>query len=140
MMSDNLTTEQVTVNIPNPGGKGGFADNPENINHGGRPKNVQRYDYWLQFFKDMKVADFELYLSSRSEGEMYLAESQAYKCMRSVAKDNKLWSIVADRTEGKAGQKINLNMQNEMQNQIQFVNFVPRPKVNNRQISGNGER
>lgn len=29
------TTEQV----PNPTGKGGFGDNPQNINAGGRPKN-----------------------------------------------------------------------------------------------------
>ena len=32
------TTEQVR-NTPNPTGKGGFKDNPQNINPGGRPKN-----------------------------------------------------------------------------------------------------
>ena len=32
------TTEQVKK-APNPKGKGGFGDNPENINPGGRPQN-----------------------------------------------------------------------------------------------------
>ena len=137
-MSD-LTTEQVTRNTPNPNGIGGFADNPDNINHGGRPKNAHRYGYWLQFFKDMKVSDFETYSTIKPEGDMYLAESQAYKCMQSVSNDYKLWSIVADRTEGKASQNTDLGMQNEIKNEIHFVNFVPRPKVNNRHISGNGE-
>ena len=34
----NETTEQVN-NVPNPTGKGGFGEHPENINAGGRPKN-----------------------------------------------------------------------------------------------------
>ena len=33
-----ITTEQVKK-VPNPTGKGGFGENPENINAGGRPKN-----------------------------------------------------------------------------------------------------
>jgi len=32
------TTRQVK-NAPNPTGKGGFGDNPQNINPGGEPKN-----------------------------------------------------------------------------------------------------
>lgn len=139
MINNDITTEQVTKNTPNPSGIGGFADNPGNINHGGRPKNTQRYGYWLQFFKDMKVADFNAYSINKSEDDMYLAESQAYKCMQAVANDYRLWSIVADRTEGKASQKTDFSMQNEIRNEIQFVNFVPRPKINNRHISGNGE-
>jgi len=35
------TTEQVKE-IPNPNGKGGFGDHPENINAGGRPKNQEK--------------------------------------------------------------------------------------------------
>ena len=35
------TTEQVKV-VPNPTGKGGFGDNPDHINKGGRPKNSMK--------------------------------------------------------------------------------------------------
>lgn len=37
-----ITTEQVINNAPNPTGKGGFGENPENINEGGRPKNSMK--------------------------------------------------------------------------------------------------
>jgi len=36
------TTEQVENKGNNPEGKGGFGDNPENINAGGRPKNSMK--------------------------------------------------------------------------------------------------
>lgn len=120
----DLTSEQVKAKAPNPDGKGGFADNPQNINHGGRPKNIQRYDYWLQFFKDMKLSDFEKYTLLRPEGEMYIAEAHAYKCIRSSASDVKLWSIVADRTEGKPGLKVANAITT---GEVQFYNDVPRP-------------
>lgn len=134
----DLTTEQVTRNIPNPNGIGGFADNPENINQGGRPKNAQRYGYWLQFFKDMKVSDFETYSTHKPEGEMYLAEVQAYRCMQSVANDYKLWSIVADRTEGRPSQPIDTTSNNQIEPVIvRIINDVPRPDSNNGHILGN---
>jgi hypothetical protein len=127
----DLTTEQVASNVPNPNGIGGFADNPENINHGGRPKNTQRYGYWLQFFKDMKVSDFDAYLTRKPEGEMYLAEAQAYKYMQSVANDYKLWSIVADRTEGRPLQSTNaLDIETREPVIVRFINDVPRPDSN----------
>lgn len=140
MTNNDTTTEQVTRNTPNPNGTGGFADNPDNINHGGRPKNAQRYGYWLQFFKDMKVSDFNAYSTNKSEGDMYLAESQAYKCMQSVSNDYKLWSIVADRTEGRPSQSIDTTNNSPVEPLVvRFINDVPRPDLNNRHISGNGE-
>ena len=121
---NDLTTEQVTRNIPNPNCIGGFADNPENINHGGRSKNAQRYGYWLQFFKDMKVSDFDTYLTCKPESEMYLAEAQAYRYMQSATNDYKLWYIVADRTEGRPPQSIGKTINDPIETQvIQFVDM-----------------
>lgn len=96
------TTEQAGKHNPNPKGKGGFKDHPELINAGGRPKNVQRYDYWLQFFKDMDVEKFRAYSKSKPEGQMYVAEIQAYSRIAESLKDLKTWQIVADRTEGRS--------------------------------------
>ena len=90
----------------NPTGKGGFKDHPELINPGGRPKNSQRYDYWLQFFKDMDVTSFRNYRTIRKEDDMYVAEAQAYQRVVESLKDINAWKVVADRTEGRAAQAI----------------------------------
>lgn len=34
--------------VPNPTGKGGFIDNPQNINRDGRPKKEETITYWLK--------------------------------------------------------------------------------------------
>lgn len=60
----------------NPNGKGGFKKG-ESGNPGGRPRNIQRYDYWIQFFKDMSVTEFKQYAKTRKEDDMYVAEVQA---------------------------------------------------------------
>ena len=102
-------TEQAIVKkrkVTNPKGKGGFKDHPELINAGGRPKNSQRYDYWLQFFKDMDVAKFRAYAKSKPESKMFVAEIQAYSRIAESLKDVKTWQIVADRTEGRASQSV----------------------------------
>lgn len=78
----------------------------ESGNPGGRPKNVQRYDYWLQVFKDMSKKQFDSYTTDRPEDDMYMAEYQAYLYFKKVINDNYVWNNVADRTEGKAQQKI----------------------------------
>lgn len=105
--------EKPKKKIPNPTGKGGFRDHPELINAGGRPKNSQRYDYWLQFFKDMDVETFKKYSKSKSEKEMFVAEAQAYARIAESLKNVKTWIMVADRTEGKASQSVDVTSQGE---------------------------
>lgn len=41
LSQDRITTEQVK-RVPNPTGKGGFGDNPQNINPGGRLANSMK--------------------------------------------------------------------------------------------------
>ncbi len=45
-MNEELSQEEVTTGqvkrVPNPTGKGGFGDNPQNINPGGEPKNSMK--------------------------------------------------------------------------------------------------
>lgn len=54
-MSEQKTTEQVKK-APNPNGKGGFGDNPQNINPGGRPKNSMK-SFVAKMFAEMSDED-----------------------------------------------------------------------------------
>lgn len=94
--------------IPNPTGKGGLKDNPQNINYGGRPKNSQRFSYWLQFFKDMTNKEFMEYTKNRKQDDMYVAEIIAYERVRNARRDLNEYKDLADRTEGKALQNTNI--------------------------------
>lgn len=58
------TTEQVDKNVPNPTGKGGFGDNPQNRNPGGwKKEDTARYKLELL----IKMSDEEL--TALIEGE-----------------------------------------------------------------------
>lgn len=93
----------------NPEGIGGFKDNPHLVNRGGRPKNAQRFGYWLQFFKDMTAKEFREYGKQKSEDEMYVAEVLAYQRVLNSRTDLGEYKDLADRTEGKPAQQVNLN-------------------------------
>jgi hypothetical protein len=86
--------------VNNPTGKGGFQEHPELINEGGRPKNEQRFGYWLQFFKNLTVAEFLEYARTRTQEEMYVAEAIAYERVAKSREDLKEYIDLANRTEG----------------------------------------
>lgn len=92
----------------NPTGKGGFGDNPQNINPGGRKKNSQRVAYWLQFFKDMTMAELKEYVLNRSIEQMYVAELLAYEQISNARSSFKTYKDIIDRTEGRAPQNIKI--------------------------------
>ncbi len=89
-------------NNANPEGKGGLQERPEDINRDGRPKNEQRFGYWLQFFKNLTSKEFKEYALTRSEDEMYVAEIIAYERVKASRKDLGEYKDLADRTEGRA--------------------------------------
>lgn len=91
-------------NNANPEGKGGLQERPEDINRDGRPKNEQRFGYWLQFFKNLTSKEFKEYPLTRSEDEMYVAEIIAYERVKASRKDLGEYKDLADRTEGRATQ------------------------------------
>ena len=105
-MSDN-TIEQVFKKerlrpAYNPTGIGGFKDNPQNINPGGKPKKQQLFSYWLPFFKDLPDSEFDSYIKTRGKGNMYMAESIAYERVKQSKADTSEYKDLADRTEGRA--------------------------------------
>jgi len=92
--------------VRNPNGLGGFKENPENINRGGRPKNEQRFGYWLQFFKNMSEDDFIEWPSITPREEKYIAAISAYERVKASKTDLPNFREVADRTEGRASQTL----------------------------------
>ena len=104
-MSDQETTQQVK-RVPNPTGKGGFGDNPQNRNAGGRITNAESISYWYTFFLNIDVEDFKEWLLKNPEKERTMACELAYNAVVRARKDLKYLTEVTDRTEGKAKQKI----------------------------------
>jgi hypothetical protein len=104
------TTEQVKKEPVdynrNPDGKGGFADNPENINPGGRPKNQESFTYWMNHFKNLSVVEFLAWQKNTPEAERSVASDLAYSRVFNARKDLTEFKEVADRTEGRATAKL----------------------------------
>jgi hypothetical protein len=88
--------------VPNPEGKGGFKDNPENINMGGRPKNEVSIVYWIKE-----------YLKGKEDGhEKERAQELAEKiCSMAYLEGNVvLMKEILERIEGKTPWKIEGNI------------------------------
>ena len=100
---DETTTEQVNK-VPNPDGKGGFGDNPQNINAGGRPKNAESFAYWYRQFKEMTVAQLESWQDDNPRDTRTVASDLAFTGIINAKKDLKEFQEIADRSEGKAVQ------------------------------------
>jgi hypothetical protein len=108
-MGTNPTTEQdglrgadgkfLPGSKPNPKGVGGFQAHPELRNPGGRPKNASSITYWLNYFKNRSVKDFESYKKSH-KGDMTIACFLAYERIKKASEDLKEFKEVANRTEG----------------------------------------
>jgi hypothetical protein len=94
--TQNITTEQVKT-VPNPTGKGGFGDHPENISPGGWDKN-NSYSYWMHYFKSLTIDEFRGYKTAHPE--MTMAALGAYARVAKSIDDRGDFQEVANRTEG----------------------------------------
>jgi hypothetical protein len=103
-MNEEKTTEQVNDMNRNPEGKGGFGDNPQNINAGGRPKNAESFAYWYRQFKEMTVAQLESWQDNNPRETRTVASDLAFTRIINAKKDLKEFQEIADRSEGKAVQ------------------------------------
>lgn len=102
-MSD--TTNQVKP-PPNPTGKGGFQDHPELRSPGGwKKENV--FSYQFKRFMNMSKAEFQAF-QKHPPKDMTMAESLAYNRIAAASKSLPDFKEVADRTEGKANQAIDI--------------------------------
>lgn len=103
--SMNDQTTQPVRPAPNPTGKGGFGDHPENANPGGRPKNNERYGYWLDYFKNINEDEFRAY-PDENKGTMSMACIAAYARISGTVKHLDEFKEVANRTEGQPKQTV----------------------------------
>lgn len=122
---DKKTSEQDYVLPPekrNPTGKGGFRDNPQNRNSGGRPKNAESFAYWYRAFKNMTLAELKDWPNNNPEDSRTVAADLAYRRIFNSQKDLKEFQEVADRSEGKAKQSIDMSVGGELN--VALVEFV----------------
>lgn len=103
-MVDKTTEQVVKKKAPNPTGKGGFKEHPELINAGGRPKNIERFDYWLQVFKDLSKKEFDK-LENQKKGDWPMAKFTAYERYKKI-RELREFQEVANRTEGMPKQTV----------------------------------
>lgn len=120
-MGKRNTTKQV---IPNPTGKGGFADHPESINPGGRPKNQESFSYWMNFFKQLNTKSF---LSWEKDNPNHtMAASLAYARVFKSRSDLREFQEVANRTEGMPKQSMELSGPNQGPIEVAEVDAINR--------------
>lgn len=93
-----------TQQVPNPTGKGGFAENPQNRNPGGWKKD-DSIPYQMNFLIRMTLEELEAWARDNKK-TMTMAQAIAYK--RVVAALDSLPDMkeVTDRTSGRAKETI----------------------------------
>lgn len=117
------TTEQVhpnKLNPPNPNGKGGFGDNPQNRNPGGWSKE-HTISYQYRRFLAMSPEELEAFAKvpkSERTVAMDIAYSQVLQSRKSLPHTKE----ITDRTEGKAPQFIGIGGETEYKKAL--VEFI----------------
>ena len=98
----DTTTKQV---IPNPEGKGGFGDHPENRSPGGwNPKMTFSFQY--KRFLNMPVEQFKAWKDKTSDSEKTMVEELAYVAVLKARTEFRERQEITDRVEGKAPQTV----------------------------------
>ena len=105
----NTTTQQVEP--PNPTGRGGFGDHPENRNPGGWKKELV-FSYQYRRFMNMTVTELRAY-AEVPESERTVVEDLAYSRVLDAKKSLPDVKEITDRTEGKPIQTVDMNLSND---------------------------
>lgn len=101
------TSKQVRDYIPNPKGKGGFADNPQNRSNG-RWSIEGSFSYWYNKFKDMTGEELREWKISNPESKRKVAANLALIRIEKSNTDLREFQEVADRSEGRPKQQVDL--------------------------------
>lgn len=101
---DPTTTNQVE-HVPNPTGKGGFGDNPQNRNDG-RWKSEDSISFQYNKMIRYTIEELEKWLDENPEETRTVAQDIAYNAVLEARKDLSYLKEITDRTEGKAPQTI----------------------------------
>ena len=90
---------------PNPTGKGGFGDNPQNQNPGGWDK-TKSISYQMNFFLRMTVDEIKKWEKDNPTKNRTMAQIIALNSVKKSFVELEYQKETTDRTEGKATQKV----------------------------------
>ena len=121
--------------IPNPTGKGGFEDNPQNRANGRWSKDTS-ISYWYNYLIRLSVSDFKDWLKTNTDETRTIAQELAYQAVISARKDISYLKEITDRTEGKAVQVIDANMRGEEKKKFQSL-FPTQEELENARRQAN---
>lgn len=107
-MTDTTLNQVKRDYIPNPTGKGGFSDNPQNIGPG-TWKKTETFRYWFNVFKEMSVKELNDWESNNPEETRSVASDLAYIRVTRGRDDLKEFQEVANRSEGLPTQTVEYN-------------------------------
>lgn len=117
-----MSTTQQDKRVPNPTGKGGFGDNPQNRNPGGWKPEVT-FSYQYKRFMNMTIDELEEF-TKLPKSKRKVVEDLAYNAAVRARKSLPDVKEMTDRTEGRAPQSIDITSDGEKLNilQVEFVN------------------
>lgn len=118
------TTNQVKKKGPNPTGKGGFGENPQNRSDG-RWKKEDSFTYNMNMFKAMTVLEFEKWQKGNPKNKRTMAQQMAFNRVHKAINNLADFKEVADRTEGKAQSSMDITSNGETMPssiQVEFIN------------------
>ena len=102
------TTQQVDEpdkKPPNPEGKGGFGDNPQNRNPGGWRKEVS-FSYQYKRFMAMSGEELEKWSADTDKKNITVIEDLAFRRVTEARRSLPDVKEITDRTEGKPKQTV----------------------------------
>jgi len=92
--------------LPNPTGKGGFQERPEDINRNGTWNPKMTFSHQYKRFLNMPVEEFRLWQKTTKDTEKTMVEELAYIAVFKARTEFKERQEVTNRTEGMPKQEI----------------------------------
>jgi len=104
----NKKSSNLVRKLPNPTGKGGFQERPQDINRNGTWNPKMTFSHQYKRFLNMPVEEFRLWQKNTKDTEKTMVEELAYIAVFKARTEFKERQEVTNRTEGMPQQKTDL--------------------------------
>lgn len=116
------TSKQVKKNAPNPTGKGGFNERPQDRNPG-HWKAEDSISFQYKKLQRLTIEQLEQWIDQNPKSIRTVAQDLAYKALVKAQKELPYLKEVTDRSEGKAPQSIDFTSGGEpLKIEVEFIN------------------